>query len=124
MKLLQQKKLANLKKQQNSPLLQAVEIASPLTKLTPNEKLQMLSWLDLERNSEILAATDKKIKDKMRSKKQTDKLVQKAAAQVLADYDDYYDYDDLTDAEIDEILLTITGQGVVIVKFGYNRKTE
>ena len=124
MKLLQQKKLANLRKQQNSPLLQAVEIASPLTKLTPNEKLQMLSWLDLERNSEILAATDKKIKDKMRSKKQTDKLVQKAAAQVLADYDDYYDYDDLTDAEIDEILLTITGQGVVIVKFGYNRKTE
>jgi len=123
-KLLQQKKLANLRKQQNSPLLQAVEIASPLTKLTPNEKLQMLSWLDLERNSEILAATDKKIKDKMRSKKQTDKLVQKAAAQVLADYDDYYDYDDLTDAEIDEILLTITGQGVVIVKFGYNRKTE
>ena len=87
MKLLQQKKLANLRKQQNSPLLQAVEIASPLTKLTPNEKLQMLSWLDLERNSEILAATDKKIKDKMRSKKQTDKLVQKAAAQVLADYD-------------------------------------
>ena len=124
MKLLQQKKLANLRKQQNSPLLQAVEIASPLTKLTPNEKLQMLSWLDLERNSEILAATDKKIKDKMRSKKQTDKLVQKAAAQVLADYDDYYDYDDLTDAEIDEILLTITGQGVVIVKFGFNRKTE
>ena len=124
MKLLQQKKLANLRKQQNSPLLQAVEIASPLTKLTPNEKLQMLSWLDLERNSEILAATDKKIKDKMRSKKQTDKLVQKAAAQVLADYDDYYDYDDLTDAEIDEILLTITGQGVVIVKFGYNRKAE
>lgn len=120
MKLLQQKKLANLRKQQNSPLLQAVEIASPLTKLTPNEKLQMLSWLDLERNSEILAATDKKIKDKMRSKKQTDKLVQKAAAQVLADYDDYYDYDDLTDAEIDEILLTITGQGaVVIVTFGF-----
>ena len=109
--MLQQKKLANLRKTQNSPLLKAVEIASPLTKLTPNEKLQMLSWLDLERNSEILAATDKKIKDKMGSKKQSDQLVQKAAAQVLADYDYDYDYDDLTDEEIDEILLTITGTG-------------
>ena len=105
MKLLQQKKLVNLRKQQSSPIFKAVEIASPLAKLTPNEKLQMLSWLDLERNSEILAATDKKIKDKMRSKKTTDKLVQKAAAQVLADYDDYYDYDDLTDEEIGELLL-------------------
>ena len=87
-------------------------MVSPLAKLTANEKLQMLSWLDLERNAEILASTDKKIKEKMRSKKQTNSLVQKAAAQVLADYDDYYDYDDLTDEEIDEILLTITGQDV------------
>ena len=111
-KLLQQKKLANLKRQQTSPLFKAVEVVSPLAKLTANEKLQMLSWLDLERNAEILASTDKKIKEKMRSKKQTNSLVQKAAAQVLADYDDYYDYDDLTDEEIDEILLTITGQDV------------
>ncbi len=36
---------------------------------------------------------------------QADKLVLDAL-----DYDDYYDYDDLTDEEIDEILLTITGQ--------------
>ena len=82
MKLLQQKKLANLKKKtklrQQKPVLnlnlaklqQKQKQQSALQKLTPNEKLQMLSWLDLERNAEILAATDKKIKDKMKARQQ------------------------------------------------------
>ena len=76
-KLLQQKKLASLKKQtasQRGPgsnlgktALASFQIRQPqiqpaVTRLSPNEKLQMLSWLDLERNSEILSKTDKKIK--------------------------------------------------------------
>ena len=81
-RLLQQKKLSNLRKgQQNqSPsiastaaLLRATQTSSALTKLSPNEKLQMLSWLDLERNSEILASTDRKIKEKMKAKLTSDK---------------------------------------------------
>ena len=92
-KLLQQKKLANLKRQnaaKNGATSSAVSISgatalaslqtqSAVTRLSPNEKLQMLTWLDLERNSEILAKTDKKVKDKMKARLTADKLVQKAA---------------------------------------------
>ena len=89
-KLLQQKKLANLKKQTATPrgpglnpgkaALAALKIKpAAVTRLSPNEKLQMLSWLDLERNSEILSKTDKKIKQKMKAKITAEKLVQKAA---------------------------------------------
>ena len=88
-KLLQQKKLANLKKQtanQRGPVsnigkaaLAALQIQPAVTRLSPNEKLQMLTWLDLERNSEILFKTDKKIKQKMKAKLTAEKLVQKAA---------------------------------------------
>ena len=112
-RLLQQKKLSNLRKGQQSrspstaALLKATQTSSALTKLSPNEKLQMLSWLDLERNAEILASTDRKIKEKMKAKLTSDKLVRQAARQIVDDYDDYYD--DLTDEEIDEILLTIAG---------------
>ena len=89
-KLLQQKKLSNLKKQ-NAALkidsgssfaksaLASLQTQAAVTRLSPNEKLQMLSWLDLERNSEILSKTDKKIKQKMAAKLTADKLVQKAA---------------------------------------------
>ena len=125
-RLLQQKKLSNLRKgQQNqSPsiastaaLLRATQTSSALTKLSPNEKLQMLSWLDLERNSEILASTDRKIKEKMKAKLTSDKLVRQAARQIVDDYDDYYD--DLTDEEIDEILLTIAGGDATSVEDDY-----
>ena len=86
-KLLQQKKLQNLRKTnsnnnnaaQNLALQKALKTSTAVTRLSPNEKLQMLSWLDLERNSEILATTDKKIKEKMKARLTTDKLVQQAA---------------------------------------------
>lgn len=115
-RLLQQKKLQNLRKETSTAgsvvtqvLQQSSSALSPLTRLSPNEKLQMLSWLDLEKNAEILAKTDKAIKDKMKAKLTADKLVQQAARQVVDDYD----YDDLTDEEIDEILLTLTGGSAV-----------
>ena len=92
-KLLQQKKLANLKRQNSAKngatrgaisisgatALASLQTQSAVTRLSPNEKLQMLTWLDLERNSEILAKTDKKVKDKMKARLTADKLVQKAA---------------------------------------------
>ena len=98
-KLLQQKKLLNLKKQNaaagirtqvsisgssldnplGKPGLAALKTQAALTKLSPNDKIQLLSWLDLERNSEILSKTDKKIKEKTAAKLTADKLVQKAA---------------------------------------------
>ena len=92
-KLLQQKKLANLKRHNSAKngasrgavsisgatALASLQTQSAVTRLSPNEKLQMLTWLDLERNSEILAKTDKKVKDKMKARLTADKLVQKAA---------------------------------------------
>ena len=91
-KLLQQKKLQNLRKQNSAKnngggggsnlgltALASPQTQSAVTRLSPNEKLQMLSWLDLERNSEILSKTDKKIKEKMKARLTADKLVQKAA---------------------------------------------
>ncbi len=80
-KLLQQKKLSNLRKETTtvSNLPSIVQSSTALTKLSPNEKLQMLSWLDLERNAEILASTDKKIKEKMKARLTSDKLVAQAA---------------------------------------------
>ena len=64
-KLLQQKKLANLKRHNSAKngasrgaisisgatALASLQTQSAVTRLSPNEKLQMLSWLDLERKN-------------------------------------------------------------------------
>jgi len=89
---------AQLKKQPNA-----------LLSLSSGERKKVMEWLDLERNAAILQKTDQKIAEKLRLKAAAETiggngelspaLKIKNAAQILLAEDD-----DLTDAEIDNIL--------------------
>ena len=120
LKILQQKKLENLRRKNNpgnpqstnAQLLQLnleakLPPSSPILRLSNTERQNLLSWLDLQRNSEILSKTDKKIAEKLKNQK----LTQEAAKQTLAafDFDDFDAVDNLSDTEIDDILLSIIG---------------
>ncbi len=85
--------------------------ASPLLKLSETEKTQLLQWLDLERNSDILKQTDRKMAEKLKSKKVTESAA-KNAAQTLLDDLGGIDTDALTDEEIDELLVGLGDKGV------------
>ena len=52
--------------------------SSPILKLSTKDRQDMLAWLDIQRNSEVLAKTDKKIAEKLRNQR----LTEKAAKQV------------------------------------------
>ena len=99
----------NVKKETSSKLQLPKSPASALLKLSDEEKKQVVAWLDLERNAEILQKTDKAIAAKLNVKTADLTLGPgtglsipgsgrvKSAAQVLAD-------GDITDEEIDAIL--------------------
>ena len=125
LRILQRKRLHNLRKKNNqgrgngsskksAALLQQrlkekLPPSSPLLRLTTAERQKLLTFMDFERNSEVL----KKTNDKIKAKAQKQKLKQDATKQtlkVLEEFDDYDDYD-LSDGEIDEILLGLLGDG-------------
>ena len=122
-KILQKKKLQNLRKKSGAQSsnsggtsasltsLSTKESSSPLLQLSSNEKTQILQWLDLERNSDILKKTDQKMAERLRSKKASQKVV-KNAAQTLLDDLGGVDTDALTDEEIDELLVGLTENGL------------
>lgn len=85
--------------------------SSPLLQLSSNEKTQILQWLDLERNSDILKKTDQKMAERLRSKKASQKVVTNAAQTLLDDLGGV-DTDALTDEEIDELLVGLTQNGL------------
>ena len=60
---------------------------------------QLLSWLDLERNAEILEATDKKIAAKAKANRAAQSLIRNAAQVALGE-----DTFALTDTEVDDLL--------------------
>jgi len=82
-----------------------------LLQLSSNEKTQILQWLDLERNSDILKKTDQKMAERLRSKKASQKVVTNAAQTLLDDLGGV-DTDALTDEEIDELLVGLTQNGL------------
>ena len=122
LRILQRKRLQNLRKKNNqgrltsskqsAALLQQrlkekLPPSSPILKLTTAERQKLLTLMDFERNSEILKSTNAKI----RAKAQKQRLKQDATKQtlkVLEEFNEYDDYD-LSDAEIDEILLGFLG---------------
>ena len=58
----------NVKKKTSSKLQLPKSPASALLKLSDEEKKQVVAWLDLERNAEILQKTDKAIAAKLNVK--------------------------------------------------------
>ena len=122
LRILQRKRLQNLRKKNNqgrltsskqsAALLQQrlkekLPPSSPILKLSTAERQKLLTFMDFERNSEILKSTNAKI----RAKAQKQRLKQDATKQtlkVLEEFNEYDDYD-LSDAEIDEILLGFLG---------------
>ena len=122
LRILQRKRLQNLRKKNNQGRLtsskqsaallqqrlkQKLPPSSPILRLTTGERQKLLTFMDFERNSEILKSTNAKI----RAKAQKQRLKQDATKQtlkVLEEFNEYDDYD-LSDAEIDEILLGFLG---------------
>ncbi len=86
------KKKTKIKKR---PLLRT---SSPLMRLTNAELSQLLTWLDMERNAQILAANDKKITAKNMANKAAQSLIRNAALTALGQDAD------LTDTEVDDLL--------------------
>ena len=122
LRILQRKRLQNLRKRNNQgrvrpsqpgaellqlKLKQKLPPSSPILKLSTAERQRLLTLMDFERNSEVLQKTN----DKIKAKAQKQKLKQDATKQtlkVLEEFNEYDDYD-LSDAEIDEILLGFLG---------------
>jgi len=73
--------------------------ATALSKLSSPEKMQLLQWLDLERNSDILKKTDQKMSEKLRSK-----LSKPSESEDLKDDFEYDDIEELSDDEIEGLL--------------------
>ena len=44
----------------------------------------MLAWLDIQRNSEVLAKTDKKIAEKLRNQRLTEKAAKQVCPQLMS----------------------------------------
>lgn len=65
--------------------------------------MQLLQWLDLERNSDILKKTDQKMSEKLRTKNVKQSSVQSEAEDLLDDFD-YDGTEELSDEEIEDLL--------------------
>ena len=74
-------------------------------------EFQLLQWLDLERNSDILKKTDKAMSEKLKLKKAGQKVMKNAAQSLLDDLGGV-DTDALTDEEIDELLVGLSESGL------------
>ena len=125
-KILQKKKLLKLKKKlgQNVSPETATKLAaltsstsststssSPLLRLSETEKTQLLQWLDLQRNSDILQKTDRKMAEKLKTKKTSQSAAKTAAQTLLSDLGGI-DTDALTDEEIDDLLVALSEKGL------------
>ena len=130
LRILQRKRLQNLRKKnnqgtlvrQNAALLQQrlkekLPPQSPILRLSTAEREKLLSFMDFERNADILQKTN----DKIKAKAQKQKLKEDATKQTLKVLEEFNEYEDgdLTDAEIDEILLGFLGGSEDYFDFDY-----
>ncbi len=95
------KALAKLRRinRKRRPLLSRLRANSPLRRLTVSEMNQVLSWLDMERNAEILATTDEKIAQKSRANLAAQNLIRDAAQVAIGENNFAF-----TDSEVDDLL--------------------
>ncbi|TRY70410.1 hypothetical protein TCAL_17312 [Tigriopus californicus] len=81
-----------------SPLTR-IRPSSPLLRLTPKELTEVLSFLDLQKNADILAKTNEKVVAKAKANNAAEALILDAAKQALGE-----DSLSLTDSEVDDLL--------------------